>query len=98
VKKQIPDTKSTTTIPQAGPEVTTQLKVERPSPENTIPEIAASAQVKEQNREDVPCEDDHTWRSEVYDMPADANLDDECCTSCGWSWKDLTKYVKEVEG
>ena len=46
------------------------------------------------NREDVPCEsDEHVFRPEVYEAAAgDTWIEDECCTSCGWSWRAIADH------
>ena len=47
-------------------------------------------------RERAPCDsDEHVFRPEVYDASADdawIDVDDECCTVCGWSWADILEH------
>lgn len=46
------------------------------------------------NREDVPCDsDEHRFRTEVYEWPADeVALHGECCQRCGWSWDEINAH------
>jgi hypothetical protein len=46
------------------------------------------------NREDVPCEsNEHVFRPEVYEAAAgDTWIEEECCTSCGWSWREIADH------
>ena len=49
---------------------------------------------RSKNRESVPCgSDEHVFRPEAYDLPADdPAIDDECCTVCGWSWDEIADH------
>lgn len=49
---------------------------------------------RSKNRQSVPCEsDEHVFRPEAYDLPADdPALGAECCINCDWSWDEIADH------